>query len=83
MKKMMLVLVVVVLVCTAGLTVSAEPEGRYADQLYVEVSALNSLEYFYDHKEGMRLVGEDLGVRTEYTGPADYDMNAVTAAAIN
>ena len=41
--------------------------GRYADQLYVEVSALNSLEYFYDHKEGMRLVGEDLGVKTEYT----------------
>lgn len=54
--------------------------GRYADQLYVEVSALNSLEYFYDHKEGMRIVGEDLGVKTEYTGPADYDMNAVTAA---
>jgi ribose transport system substrate-binding protein len=54
--------------------------GRYADQLYVEVTALNSLEYFYDHKEGMRLVGEDLGVKTEYTGPADYDMNAVAAA---
>jgi ribose transport system substrate-binding protein len=61
-------------------TAQAKPTGRYADQLYVEVSALNSLEYFYDHKEGMRLVGEDLGVRTEYTGPADYDMNAVAAA---
>ncbi len=57
-----------------------ETKGRYEDQLYVEVSALNSLEYFFDHKEGMRLVGEDLGVQTEYTGPADYDMNAVTAA---
>ena len=52
----------------------------YADQLYVEVSALNSLEYFYDHKEGMRIVGEDLGCKTEYTGPSDYDMNAVSAA---
>lgn len=52
----------------------------YEDQLYVEVSALNSLEYFVDHKEGMRIVGEDLGVKTEYTGPSDYDMNAVTAA---
>jgi ribose transport system substrate-binding protein len=52
----------------------------YADQLYVEVSALNSLEYFYDHKEGMRLVGEDMGFKTEYTGPSDYDMNAVSAA---
>ncbi len=58
----------------------AAAASRYADQLYVEVSALNSLEYFYDHKEGMRLVGEDLGVKTEYTGPADYDMNAVVAA---
>jgi ribose transport system substrate-binding protein len=58
----------------------SRPTGRYADQLYVEVSALNSLEYFYDHKEGMRMVGEDLGVRTEFTGPADYDMNAVVAA---
>lgn len=59
---------------------ASQAAGRYADQLYVEVSALNSLEYFYDHKEGMRLVGEDLGVKTEYTGPADYDMNAVAAA---
>ena len=59
---------------------AAQSAGRYADQLYVEVSALNSLEYFYDHKEGMRLVGEDLGVKTEYTGPADFDMNAVAAA---
>ncbi len=57
-----------------------EAKGRYEDQLYVEVSALNSLEYFNDHKDGLRLVGEDLGVKTEFTGPADYDMNAVTAA---
>ncbi len=59
---------------------AAQAAGRYADQLYVLVSALNSLEYFYDHKEGLRLVGEELGVRTEYAGPADYDMNAVAAA---
>ncbi len=50
------------------------------EQLYVEVSALNSLEYFFDHKLGMELVGKELGVTTEYTGPADYDMNAVIAA---
>jgi ribose transport system substrate-binding protein len=55
-------------------------DGRYSDQLYVEVVALASLEYFYDHKEGMRIVGEDLGVKTEYVGPSDYDMNAVSAA---
>jgi ribose transport system substrate-binding protein len=74
-----LVLMVLSLVLVS-VSAQSKPTGRYADQLYVEVSALNSLEYFYDHKEGMRLVGEDLGVRTEYTGPADYDMNAVAAA---
>jgi ribose transport system substrate-binding protein len=74
-----LVLMVISLVLVS-VSAQSKPTGRYADQLYVEVSALNSLEYFYDHKEGMRLVGEDLGVRTEYTGPADYDMNAVAAA---
>ena len=88
MKKLItLGLSLLVLLSFAGCSKDEAPEasaesavGRYADQLYVEVSALNSLEYFYDHKEGMRLVGEDLGVKTEYTGPADYDMNAVATA---
>ncbi|MBF9016273.1 MULTISPECIES: substrate-binding domain-containing protein [unclassified Oceanispirochaeta] len=51
-----------------------------ADQLYIEVSALGNLDYFYDHKMGMKMVGEELGVRTEYIGPAEYDMNAMVAA---
>ena len=50
------------------------------DQLYIEVSALGNLDYFYDHKMGMKKVGEELGVRTEYVGPAEYDMNAMIAA---
>lgn len=50
------------------------------DQLYIEVSALGNLDYFYDHKLGMKKVGEDLGVKTEYVGPAEYDMNAMVAA---
>lgn len=50
------------------------------DQLYIEVSALGNLDYFYDHKLGMEKVGEELGVRTEYVGPAEYDMNAMVAA---
>ena len=61
-------------------TAMESKDGRYSDQLYVEVVALASLEYFYDHKEGMKFVGEDLGVKTEYVGPSDYDMNAVSAA---
>ena len=50
------------------------------DQLYIEVSALGNLDYFYDHKMGMEMVGKELGVKTEYVGPAEYDMNAMVAA---
>ncbi len=49
-------------------------------QLYIEVSALGSLDYFYDHKLGMKLAGEALGVRTEYVGPPDYDIAAMVTA---
>ena len=28
----------------------------------------------------MKMAGEELGVRTEYVGPAEYDMNAMVAA---
>lgn len=59
---------------------SAAPANPHADQLYIEVSALGGLDYFYDHKLGMKMVGEELGVRTEYVGPAEYDMNAMVAA---
>lgn len=52
----------------------------YSDQLYIEVSALGNLDYFYDHKMGMEMAGEELGVRTEYVGPAEYDMNAMITA---
>ena len=51
-----------------------------SNQLYIEVSALSNLDYFYDHMMGMRIVGEELGVKTEYVGPAEYDMNAMIAA---
>jgi ribose transport system substrate-binding protein len=46
-------------------------------QLYIEVSALGAIDYFYDHKLGMELAGKCLGVRTEYLGPTDYDMAAM------
>lgn len=51
-----------------------------SDDLYVEVSALGNLDYFYDHKLGMKLAGEVFGVRTEYVGPAEYDMTAMITA---
>ena len=52
----------------------------HSDQLYVEVSAIGGHDYFYDHKLGMKLVGEALGVRTDYVGPAEYDMTAMITA---
>jgi ribose transport system substrate-binding protein len=51
-----------------------------SDELYVEVSALGNLDYFYDHKLGMKLAGDLLGVRTEYVGPAEYDIPAMITA---
>jgi len=50
-----------------------ENAGKRAD-LYIEVSALGHLDYFDDHKLGMKLVGEALGVETDYRGPSDYNM---------
>lgn len=54
--------------------------GNTSSQLYIEVSALGSLDYFYDHQLGMKLAGEALGVKTEYVGPPDYDMSAMVTA---
>lgn len=54
--------------------------GDSKDQLYIEVSAIGADPYFYDHKMGMEMAGKELGVRTEYVGPAENDMNAMVAA---
>ncbi len=48
--------------------------GKRPD-LYIEVSALGQLDYFDDHKLGMKLVAETLGVETDYRGPSDYNMD--------
>ncbi len=61
----------------------AQPAGRSGGKrpdLYIEVSALGNLPYFYDHKMGMEKAGELFGVRTEYVGPAEYDMRAMVQA---
>jgi len=50
------------------------------DQLYVEVSMLANLDYFYDHKLGMKIAGQALGVRTDYVGPSEYDVAAMVTA---
>jgi ribose transport system substrate-binding protein len=79
MKRLTIIGVVLTMVLGMALSASAAklpPE----EQLYIQVSALGALDYFYDHKLGMELAGKYLGVRTEYVGPADYDMAAMVTA---
>jgi len=87
MKKLIIFLAVLAVIfagCSKApeeTAVAAAPvEDSKMDQLYIEVSALGNLDYFYDHKMGMEMVGKELGVRTEYVGPAEYDMNAMVSA---
>jgi ribose transport system substrate-binding protein len=89
MKKLGVLLLILAVLFTAGCQKEApavqsaaeqEEVDPKSDQLYIEVSALGNLDYFYDHKMGMEMVGKELGVRTEYVGPAEYDMNAMVSA---
>ncbi len=80
MKKIVALSVVLVVALALVAPVFAQAPKAKKDQLYIEVSALGNLDYFYDHKAGMKQVGVELGVRTEYVGPAEYDMNAMVAA---
>lgn len=53
-------------------------QGKRAD-LYIQVSALGKLDYFEDHRRGMKLAGELLGVKTEYKEQADLDIDVMTS----
>ena len=79
MKKLTIVGIILTMVLGVALSVGAA-KLPVKDQLYIQVSALGSIDYFYDHKLGMEMAGEYLGVRTEYVGPADYDMAAMITA---
>ncbi|MGD0090185.1 MAG: substrate-binding domain-containing protein, partial [Planctomycetota bacterium] len=63
-----------------GKTGPVQPEAAQgakkaaSQQLYIEVSALGSLDYFYDHKLGMKMAAGALGVQTDYVGPGDDDI---------
>ncbi len=78
MKRAIVLILVMAAVASGVFAQGKVPAPK--DQLYIEVSALGNLDYFFDHKLGMEMVGKELGVRTEYVGPAEYDMNAMVAA---
>jgi ribose transport system substrate-binding protein len=54
--------------------------GPAPDETYVEVLALINLPYFIDHKLGLDFAGKELGVKTKFIGPVDYDMTAMVNA---
>jgi ribose transport system substrate-binding protein len=65
--------------CGQAPSPAAKATGKRPD-LYIEVSALGNLEYFYDHKMGMKKAGELFGVQTDYTGPTEFDIGAMVAS---
>lgn len=79
MKKV-LSLVLVLMLALGALTVSFAEETDKSDQLYIEVACNSNLSYFYDHMLGCETAGKELGVRTEYVGPAEYDIDGMIAA---
>ena len=77
MRKLLLVLMAIAIVGGCGkkkMSSLAGKPGKRPD-LYIEVSMLGHLDYFDDHKLGMRLVGEMLGVETDYRGPSTYNID--------
>jgi ribose transport system substrate-binding protein len=80
MKKLVSLLLALTLILAVGAMPGLAETTDKSDQLYIQVSALGGLDYFYDHMLGCEMAGKELGVRTEYVGPADYDMNAMIAA---
>lgn len=67
--------------CTTGTSsaVTNSKGPKTGNGHYVEVSAYNSAPYFYDHKLGMDMAGQLLGVKTEFTGPDKFDLPAMVS----
>ncbi len=58
---------------------AAATVDRSGDE-YIYVSSMGNLEFFNAHKYGWEWAGKQLGVKASYVGPAEYDMNAMSAA---
>src|SRR3712207_1893628 len=58
----------------AGLPKSAAAQGEGGD--YVFLSIVTQVPFWVDHRQALNDVGELLGVRTEFTGPLDFDTAA-------
>jgi len=47
---------------------------------YIAVACMGNLEYFRAHKYAWKWIGDKLGVKTAYIGPAEYDVPGQIAA---
>lgn len=77
MKKILALVLALVLAMGIASVSFAEEKS---EQLYIEVACNSNLAYFYDHMLGCETAGKELGVRTEYVGPAEYDIDGMIAA---
>jgi len=57
----------------AGSTLAAGVQGD-ANEEYIAVACMGNLEYFRAHKYAWKQIGDKLGVKTSYIGPAEYDV---------
>ena len=48
-----------------------EPEPN---ETYAWVCVVSQIAYFIDHRLGLEAAGRELGVRTKFLGPTDYDI---------
>lgn len=64
---------------TSAKASTAMSKPRKGNGTYVEVSMLGSLPYFYDHRLGMTMAEDWLGVSTKYVGPSDLDLTSMVS----
>ena len=77
-----------VVLCFALALGGAEKGGAQAasvlqgspNEEYIAVACMGNLEYFSAHKFAWKWMGDKLGVKTSYIGPAEYDVPGQIAA---
>jgi len=84
-RKMLLILgVVAALGAVMTLAGAARAEAQVLmgspNEEYIAVTCMGNLEYFSAHKFAWKWMGDKLGVKTAYIGPAEYDVPGQIAA---
>ena len=76
------VMVALGVLMTLGSGVKAEAQALKGapGEEYIAVTCMGNLEYFSAHKFAWKWMGEKLGVKTSYIGPAEYDVPGEIAA---